>query len=210
MKGREMIGKINIKMAVSDLAAAGKEDESRTIRDLAQRLSTVDIRLFADGHPIESFIVGQFLEALAAGTVDILDPGTGKKINESRTTWDSMVEVARNKSAPLKLLDFNTGDLCALYGIEPLKEWQYGRPYNDAGTDETRAERGRRLVRRKSQLKNEGKKNYIQTIAREEKLSTSRVKQLIEKAEDGNAAKNTSNGWAGLATPARQTSHKKR
>ena len=47
---------------------------------------------------------------------------------------------------------------------------------------ETPDERKTRLIKRKEELKGKGIKNFIETIAKEEKISATRVKQIISKS----------------------------
>lgn len=50
-------------------------------------------------------------------------------------------------------------------------------------TEETPTDRRKRLLGRKDSLKSQGQKSFIKTIAAEERISESRVKQIIAKVE---------------------------
>lgn len=67
-------------------------------------------------------------------------------------------------------------------------------------------ERRKRLIERVAEEKNKGNKSFLKTVAEEEGISRSRLKQLI----DPNPKKNhTHNHWQGLATPFSQTERKR-
>lgn len=205
-----MIEKINLRMAVIDLAKIGKDDEVSIVREMAQKLSTANLYLDADGYPIEGWIVSQFLEAMAAGPVNILDPNTGEKINESSTTWDSLIEVDTHKSVPLGLLDFNADDLRNLYRNKcPLDKWQYGRPYEPEKKDETKIQRLARLNALVDKEKADGNRAFLGAVAEAERISITRLKQLLNEYKESQSSQ--PNRWEeGLSASKRQTSLKKR
>lgn len=51
-------------------------------------------------------------------------------------------------------------------------------------TNEPSKEKAKRLAQRKQTLKGQGVKNFLRRMSTEENLSTTRIKQLIKKAED--------------------------
>lgn len=72
---------------------------------------------------------------------------------------------------------------------------------------ESKEVKQQRLAARIVELKNMKVRNFLETVAKEERLSKSRIKQILSNNSSGE--KSPFNSWAALATPTRQASQKK-
>lgn len=82
---------------------------------------------------------------------------------------------------------------------------------NHLSRKESPEERKRRIQSRVAQLKTQGVRNFLETVAKEEAISPSRIKQIVydKPKSPSSTVKGPDNPWSGLKASRRQTSQKK-